>query len=195
VCLEWARGILGGDYAELLADAASAPPGANGVVFTPWLGGTRSPAEDRGARGGWHGMSLQTTRPDLVRAVLEGVACHARWLHDAVERFAKRRLEPLRLIGGGAQSDLWCQIHADALNRRIERVKDPASAVLRGAGLLAGVALREVQPAQLRELVTVDRAFTPEPGSRAVYDRLFAEFPRLHKAQRGLSQRLRGVGR
>jgi xylulokinase len=195
VCLEWARGILGGDYAELLADAASAPPGANGVVFTPWLGGTRSPAEDRGARAGWHGMSLQTTRPDLVRAVLEGVACHARWLHDAVERFAKRRLEPLRLIGGGAQSDLWCQIHADALNRRIERVKDPASAVLRGAGLLAGVALREVQPAQLRELVTVDRAFTPEPGSRAVYDRLFAEFPRLHKAQRGLSQRLRGVGR
>ena len=192
VCLEWARRALGGgDYPELLAEAATAPPGASGVVFTPWLGGTRSPAEDRSARGGWHDISLQTTRADLVRAVLEGVALHARWLHDAVEKFAKRRLEPIRIIGGGAQSDLWCRIHADALGRTVERVEDPASAILRGAALLAGVALGEVAREDLRGLVAVDRVITPDPATRATYDALFAELPRLHKAQRGMSGRLR----
>jgi xylulokinase len=191
VCLEWARATLGGDYPDLLAEAAAAPPGANGLIYTPWLGGTRSPAEDRGARAGWHGMSLQTTRPELVRAVLEGVALHSRWLHEGVEKFAKRRLDPIRIIGGGAQSDLWCQIHADVMGRTIERVEDPASAILRGAGLLAGVALGEVARGELRELVTVDRTFAPDAAKRSVYDRLFAEFPRLHKAQRGMSSRLR----
>jgi xylulokinase len=195
VCLEWARAALGaGDYPELLAEAAQAPPGSHGVVFTPWLGGTRSPAEDRNARAGWHGMSLQTTQAELVRAVLEGVASHSRWLHEAVERLAKRRLDPIRIIGGGAQSDLWCQIHADVLDRTIERVSDPASAILRGAALLAGVALKAADQIQLRDLVTVDRVFTPEPANRGVYDRLFDEMPRLHKAQRGMSSRLRKPG-
>jgi xylulokinase len=192
VCLEWARARLdAGDYPEMVGAAATAPPGSNGVVFTPWLGGTRSPAEDRNARAAWHDMSLQTTQADLVRAVLEGVACHARWLHEAVERLAKRRLEPIRIIGGGAQSDLWCQIHADVMDRRIERVADPASAVLRGGALLAAVALETVDQTQLRDLVTVDRVFTPDAANREVYDHLFAEMPRLHKAQRGMSSRLR----
>ena len=111
---------------------------------------------------------------------------------EAVEKFARRRLDPVRIIGGGAQSDLWCQIHADMLGRTIERVEDPASAILRGAALLAGVALGEVERGRLRELVTVDRVFTPDPATRAIYGRLFNEFPRLHKAQRGMSSRLRG---
>ena len=191
VCLEWASGALGAaGVEELIGAAAGAPPGANGVAFTPWLGGTRSPVEDRGARGGWHDLSLQTSGADMARAVLEGVACHARWLHEAVEKFAKRRLDPLRIIGGGARSDLWCQIHADVLDRRIERVADPASAILRGAALLAGVALGAIRPDELRRAVPVDRAFAPDPANRSVYDRLFKEMPRLHKAQRGLSGRL-----
>ena len=192
VCLEWARATLGpvAGYPDLIASAATAPPGSNGAVFTPWLGGTRSPAEDRGARAGWHDLSLQTTQADLVRAVLEGVACHSRWLHEAVERFARRRLEPLRIIGGGAQSDLWCQISADVLDRRIERVADPASAILRGAAIGAGVALGSVDRAAIRDLVAVDATFEPDPANRGVYDRLYAEMPRLHKAQRGLSTRL-----
>jgi xylulokinase len=195
VCLEWARDRMfghGTPFDELLALAAAAPPGSNGVVFTPWLGGTRSPAEDRGARGGWHNLALRTSRADLVRAVLEGVALHGRWLHDAVERFAGRRLEPIRFVGGGAQSDLWAQIHADLLDREIERVRDPATAVLRGAGLFAGLSLGAIARGELRALVAVDATFRPNPANRAVYDRLHAEVPRLHKAQRGLSGRLPG---
>lgn len=193
VCLEWARTAVGGgaDYSELIATAATAAAGSGGVVFTPWLGGTRSPAEDRGARGGWHDLSLGTTQADLLRAVLEGVACHSRWLHEAVERFARRRLEPVRIIGGGAQADLWCQISADVMGRRVERVADPSSAILRGAAIGAGVALGNVERSAIRDLVTVDATFDPNPANRDVYDRLFAEMPRLHKAQRGMSARLR----
>lgn len=195
VCLDWARVQLLGreaSFGDALTLAADAPAGSGGVVFTPWLGGTRSPVDDRGARGGWHGLSLATTRAELMRAVLEGVACHSRWLHDAVERFAGRRLDPIRFIGGGAQSDLWGQIHADVMDRRIERVADPATAILRGAALFAGISLGAVDVHRVRGLVPVDQVFAPQPATRDVYERIYAEMPRLHKAQRGLSARLRG---
>lgn len=196
ICLEWARAQVFDQpppYEDVLALAASAEPGSGGVVFTPWPAGTRSPVEDRGARAGWHNLSLATTRSQLLRAVLEGVACHARWLHDAVERFAGERLDPIRIVGGGARSDLWCQIAADVLERRIERVADPTDAVLRGATLLAGAGLGAITLDDVPALVEVDRVFEPDPATRGVYTRLRAELPRLHRAQRGMSSRLRSA--
>ena len=115
------------------------PAGSGDVVFTPWLAGERSPVDDRKARGGFHNLSLATTRAHLVRAVLEGVAYNSRWLHEAVERFVRRRLDPVRVIGGGATSDLWCQIHADVMGRTMERVAEPLRANLRGAAMFAGL--------------------------------------------------------
>ena len=195
ICLEWARNQLFDEppsYEDLFALAAGADPGSGGVVYTPWPEGTRSPVEDRRARAGWHNVPLATTRAELVRAVLEGVACHAAWLHYAVERFVGERVEPIRILGGGAQSDLWCQITADVLGRRIERVADPADAVLRGAALLAGVGLGAIARQDVAALVEVDRDFEPDPATSDVYARLRAELPRLHRAQRGLSSRLAG---
>jgi xylulokinase len=194
ICLEWARSQLFDrppPYEDLVALAASAEPGSGAVVFTPWPEGTRSPVEDREARAGWHNLSLATTRAELVRAVLEGVACHVAWLHDAVERFVGERLEPIRILGGGAQSDLWCQITADVLERRVERVVDPTDAALRGVALLAGIGLHAITRQDVAALVEVDRAFEPDAATRDVYRRLRAELPRLHRAQRGLSTRLR----
>ena len=194
ICLEWARAQLFDRpplYEELIALAARADPGSGGVVFTPWPAGTRSPVEDREARAGWHNLSMATTRAELVRAVLEGVACHTAWLHEAVERFVGERVEPIRILGGGARSDLWCQITADVLERRVERVADPTDAVLRGAALLAGIGLQAIRRQDVAALVEVDRVFEPDPATRDIYRRLRAELPRLHRAQRGLSARLR----
>src|SRR5205814_9865079 len=81
--------------------AVSVPPGSGGVIFTPWLTGERSPIADRWARGGFHNVSLETGRAELVRAVLEGVAYNDRWLLDYMDKFTKRRLDPIRIIGGG----------------------------------------------------------------------------------------------
>ena len=197
-CLDWVCGVvpglLGGDgrpdFVRALELAAEARPGSSGVIFTPWLRGERSPVEDRNARAGFHNLSLTVDRADLVRAVLEGVAYNNRWLHEAVERFAKRRMDPLRMVGGGAQSDLWCQIHADVMDRTIERVGEPVLANLRGAALIAGMALGTVLPSEVRALVPVDTVFRPDPGRRATYDHLFREFPNLYRAQRRTFARL-----
>jgi len=196
-CLEWLRdNIVSPDdaltagpiesptYRDLVDLASTVPPGCGNVIFTPWLTGEHSPTADRHARGGFHNLSLSTTRAHLVRAVLEGVAFNSRWLLEGAEKFTRRRLEPIRLIGGGAQADLWCQIVADVLDRRIERVAEPLHANLRGAAIFAGMALGEVRREEVRSLVPVDRTFVPDPANRAVYDRLFAEFPKLYKAQR-----------
>jgi xylulokinase len=194
LCLQWMRdSVLGAEateFADLTRLAATSRPGSGGIIFTPWLTGERSPVDDRWARGGFHNLALESTRADLVRSVLEGVAYNDRWLHECVERFAKRTLDPLRIIGGGARSDLWCQIHADVMNRTIERVAEPHYANLRGAAIFAGLSLGDVRFEEVRELVAVDAVFEPDDASRARYDELYAEFPKLYKAQKAMFARL-----
>jgi xylulokinase len=195
--LQWFRdtvacGVSGSppSYDEITDLAATAPAGAHGVVFTPWLAGERSPVDDRLARGGFHNVSIGTSTADLARAVLEGVAYNARWLLTAAEHFTDRRLDPLRLVGGGAQSELWCRIVADVCDRTVERVADPLLTGLRGAALAAGLALGDVDRGELRRLVPVAATYRPEPAHRETYDRLYAELPRLYRSQRRMFHRL-----
>ena len=179
-----------GAYAEFDRMAGQAPPGSGGVIFTPWLYGERTPVEDRFVRGGFHNLSLSATRDDLVRAVFEGVALNARWLLRAVERFTRHRLDPIRFIGGGARSDVWCQIFADTLGRAIEQVADPVNANARGAGLVAAVALGELTFDQVPGRVPVARTFHPDPGTGALYDELFTEFVGFYRRNRRAHARL-----
>ena len=191
-CLQWFRDTIavGSSYDEIVALAATSPPGSNGVLFAPWLSGERSPVDDRSARAGFHNVGIGTTHADLARAVLEGVAFNARWLLGAAEHFTGRRLDPLRMVGGGAQSELWCRIVADVCDRTVEQVADPLLAGLRGAALAGGIAVGDVSRAELRGLVPLAGTFVPDDANRAVYDRLFAEFPRLYTSQRRMFRRL-----
>jgi xylulokinase len=192
--LQWLRDVLGDSlsYAALDALAATSPPGAGGALFTPWLAGERSPVADRKARGGFHNVALTSTRADMVRAVLEGVAYNNRWLLDAVERFTGTTLDPIRVIGGGSVSALWCQIHADVMGRTVEQVAEPLYAGLRGAALAAAIALGAVRVEEVRALVPVAATFHPDASARAVYDRSYAEFPGLYKSQKRMFARLNG---
>jgi xylulokinase len=192
LCLQWLRDnvLEGADFDALNDLGAGAAPGSGDVIFTPWLTGERSPIDDRNARGGFHNVSLSTTKADMVRAVMEGVAYNDQWLHASVEKFAKRKLDNIRIIGGGAQSDLWCQIHADVMDRTIERVAEPWYANLKGAAIFAGLALGELRRDEVHGLVEVDRVFTPDPSTRETYDRLYAEFPGLYKGQKAMFRRL-----
>jgi xylulokinase len=206
LCLQWLRdnlvapedglfgeGHQGADpcsFDDLTALAAGSPPGARRTVFTPWLAGERTPVADSHVRGGFHNLSLATTRADLVRAVMEGVAYNNHWLLGYVEKFAKHRLDSIRIVGGGAVSELWCQIHADVMDRTIEQVDDPLNAQLRGAAVLAGMALGLVDKGEVRDLVGVSRTFTPDPDNRQVYDRLSSELPKLYASQRKMFRRL-----
>ncbi|MGA2835337.1 MAG: FGGY-family carbohydrate kinase [Acidimicrobiales bacterium] len=197
--LDWLRGCLDGErvdgagptpFDELTTLAGSAPPGSGGLLFTPWLAGERSPIDDRRARAGFHNLSLRTTRAEMVRSVMEGVALNSRWLARAVERFVGRPLGTVRAIGGGATSSLWCSIFASVLDRPVEQMDQPVLANLRGAALIAGLSLGAVSPPELRSLVPVAETHLPEPGAVAVYDRLSAELPAFYKAQKGMFARL-----
>ena len=197
--LEWFRDALAstGDPADasisfddLTALAATVGPGSGRVIFTPWLAGERSPVDDRLARGGFHNLSLRTTRADLSRAVLEGAALNSRWLAEGVEHFAGRPLGAFRAIGGGATSALWCSIYADVLGHTVEQMADPLLANLRGSALIAGLALGAIRPEEVRDLVPVAAVHRPDPEATKVYDNLFAEFPKFYRAQKRMFARL-----
>lgn len=193
LCLKWLRDTLvPGEFSELTAMAETAPAGAGGVMFTPWLNGERTPVEDRSLRGAFLNLAVATGRPHMVRAVLEGVAFNARWLLESVEKFVGRKLDPIRIQGGGAQSDLWCQIYADVLDRRMERIADPRFHSLRGAGLFAAVSLDMLQLADVPSRVPVIDTFVPRSDVRSVYDPMFAEFKRFYGSLHGSYSRLNG---
>ena len=204
-CLNWLRDQvlhpddeLGGGpapddvYARIDRLADSRPPGANGVIFTPWLNGERTPVDDHTIRGGWHNLSLRNDRADMVRAVLEGVAFNSRWLLEAVERFTGGPFPWLNVVGGGGSSAVWAQIHADVLDRPIRRVEHPIRANARGAALLAGVALGAVDPDELGDRVKVVETHHPDPANRATYDRLYASYRSIYKQNRSIHRRLNG---
>ncbi len=172
--------------------AAAAEPGSGGVLFAPWLYGERTPIEDHLVRGGFYNVSLGTRRPEFVRAVLEGVALNSRWLLEAMDGFTGRTLDPIRFIGGGARSEVWCQIMADVLGRRIDQTEAPLQANVRGAGSIALVALGRARFEEMASRVRVGRSYTPRSGTRATYDRAFTAFREVYRRNRPIYRRLNG---
>ena len=175
-----------------LADevAASVPAGSHGVLLTPWLNGERTPVDNTTLRGGFYNLSLATTVEDMLRAVYEGVAYNTRWSMGYVEKFTGRPFEALTLVGGGAQSDVWCQILADVLNRPIRQAVDPIHANARGAALLAAMGLGHLRFEDVPSLVRHRQVYEPDRLHRALYDELYGEFLELYRRNRGIFARL-----
>ncbi len=190
--LRWLRdSVLGdADYDAMTAEAAAVPAGSGGVIFTPWLKGERSPVADSNLRASFINMSLSTTRAHLIRAVLEGVAYNARWLLEVVDSYAGRPLESLRILGGGAVSDLWCQIHADVIGRPIHQVADPMNVNVRGAAWFAALHLGHIALDDVASRTPPARVFQPSVAAGAAYAPLYAEFTALAKSQRSMFKRL-----
>ena len=118
-------------------DAETSVPGANGVVFTPYLSGERCPYPDPNCRGSFYGMSLTTTRGDITRSVMEGVTYS---LCQLVEIFGNMaRNEKIYTSGGGAFSALWRQMQADIFNLPVYTMSAASEGGAYGAVLVAGV--------------------------------------------------------
>jgi xylulokinase len=177
-------------FERLEAVAAAAAPGSGQVIFMPWLNGERSPVDDHTLRGGWCNLSLRTTRAELVRAVYEGVAFNTRWLQIYVEKFIGRRLENVRLVGGGARSNLWCQIHADVLQRPVLQVANPLHINTRGAAFLAALGLGFLRLADLDDCTPIAHVYEPQTKLAPLYDDLFGQFVELYKKLHGIYRHL-----
>lgn len=126
----------------------------------------------------------------MIRAVMEGVAYNTRWSLKYVERFIKQELTPINFIGGGAQSDVWCQIFADVLNREIRQVENPRQANARGAAFIASVGLGYITFDDIAGLTRYRRTYRPNPENRKIYDELYDVFIQLYKRNKSLYRRL-----
>jgi xylulokinase len=166
------------------------PAGSEGLIFTPWLYGERAPVEDPYVRGGFFNQTLKTSRRHMLRAVYEGVAYNSRWLLKSLEKFTRSKLEPIRMVGGGAKSAIWCQICADVFNRKVLQVKDPIQANMSGAAFLAYLALGRMKVEEISACVQIEREYHPDPQNRAIYDELFGEFVQLYKSLKPIYTRL-----
>jgi xylulokinase len=154
------------------------------VLFLPWLRGEHTPVDDPTARAAFVDLHATHTTAAMTRAVLEGVALNGRWLLKSVEAYIGRELPVMRILGGGAQSDLWCQIYADVLGRPMERVRDPVFAQLRGAALMALVGRGERSVREASACVHVERRFDPSATTSALYSERFEQLTRLYRSQR-----------
>lgn len=160
------------------------PAGAGGVIFTPWLHGNRCPFEDPSAAGMFFNISLDTGKTHMLRAVVEGVCFHLRWMLECEDRKVKTS-DVIRFCGGGALSPVTAQILADITGRRIEVVRNPQNAGSVGAALTAAVGLGEADDINaVADMIEVTGTFLPDPANKAVYDRNYGVFRKLYSSNR-----------
>jgi xylulokinase len=181
--LRWYRQQMGGEsppeYADLTEQAAQANPGSGGVLFLPYLMGERSPIWNTNARGVFFGLSLATSRAEMVRSILEGVAFALRHNLDVV-RAAGFSLGEIRSVGGGSASALWCQIKADVLGLPIIVPEANVGAPF-GDAVLAGMGLGLYQDLRtsLARMVRLRSRFEPNPRNQDRYEGMYRLYRRL----------------
>jgi len=177
-------------YAPLERAVQQAPPGSGGVLYLPWMGGSMAPCVDGRMRGGFLNVGLATTRPQLARAMLEGIALNLRWLKEPVERFARRRFSHFVLYGGGAASDAWSQIMADVLDTSVQQAERPQFVAAVGAGLLAFQRLGLLGFDDFASRLAIRREYEPNPADRALYEARAGQFVQAFKRTRPLFRAL-----
>jgi xylulokinase len=177
-------------YQVLDRIAERVPAGARGLLYTPWLFGERTPVEDRNLRAGLLNLSLEHSREDIIRAFLEGVALNTRWMLEPFARFLPRRPETITAVGGGSQSDVWCQIFADVTGIAIEQPEDAIQANAVGAAFIAGVGIGALHFEDLPGLRRVHRVYEPRQAQRSLYEDRFATFREAHKRLAPLYRRI-----
>jgi xylulokinase len=185
--LRWFRDAFapGAGYEGLTAAAAEWEPGAEGLVFLPYLQGERTPHADPEARGAFVGLSLRHDRSALCRAVLEGVAFG---LRDSLELLRALGVDPVagRVSGGGARSRLWLEIVASVLGLPLELTEVEEGSAY-GAALLAGVADGVFADARqaVETCVHVRETIEPDVTWARAYEEGYARFRELYPALRG----------
>lgn len=170
--------------------AAKVPAGSRGLLYAPWLYGERCPVEDRSLRGGLFNLSLDHTRETVIRAILEGVALNTRWMVAPVQRFLGRKLDYLTAVGGGASSNVWCQIFADVLGLPIRQLSEPMQANAIGAATIAFVALDQLDFETAAAQTRYRAIYEPDRRHQELYNASFGAFTELHRRLAPLYQRL-----
>ena len=169
-------------------------PGSNGLIFFPWLDGSWLPGLDDNAGGGFINMSFKTTREEMVRSVMEGVAFQLRWIFPALKEFAGRDLNVISFAGGGARSDVWAQIIADVTGVTVQQLERPELANCRGAAMLAFHNLGVIDLTTLPNWRKVGKTYEPRLEYQRRYEVMGDAFIKAHEQLRPVHEMLAEVG-
>lgn len=190
--LTWFKDVFAADesFDDLLADISSVPAGSNGLLFTPYLVGERTPHADAAIRASFIGMDSSHQRKDFVRAVLEGITFS---LNESIEIFRDngKLIDTIVSIGGGAQNENWLQMQADIFNAKIVRLTSEQGPGM-GAAMLAAygcgwfVSLKECADEFLQE----DKQFMPNTDNAAQYKKMFAVYQEVYGQTKELNEKL-----
>ncbi len=162
--------------------AEKSPPGANNLLFLPYLMGERSPRWNPKARGAYFGLTVKHTREDFIRATLEGITYNLRVILEAFEEQGAQ-VNAMRVIGGGARGEIWRQILADIYNKPVQRLQLVEEATSLGAALAGGIGVGIFKDFMIAEQLTpIYDQVLPNPDVKSTYDRLFGFFNRAYEA-------------
>ena len=178
------QNILKGEQSveQLSKDAQDVAPGAEGLIFLPYMMGERSPIWHTNARGVFFGLSLTTTPAMMFRAVLEGTA-FALAHNVEIGKASGIKIDEIRSIGGGSKSGLWNQIKADVLGMPIAVLEDSVGAAV-GDAYLAGMGsglFKDIRQT-LKTNVKIEARFTPDQKVHAYYQERYARFRSLYES-------------
>jgi xylulokinase len=194
--LDWYRdSILGGTVTTeaLLAEAAATPPGADGLVFLPYLAGERSPIWDPEARGVLAGLTLGHGRGHVARAIVEASALAIRHVAEPMLA-AGVRVTEMRVCGGPARSDFWNRVKADVTGFAVAVPAVLETAVLGSAILAAvGVGAHRDLPTAIRAMTRIESRIAPRTELAALYDGLYAAYRALYPATAPILRPLEGI--
>ena len=203
-CLEWVRDHLALDEIDMYLDAlhvadnpeseyeslyeflmdsiAAVPAGAGGVIFAPWLHGNRAPFDDPDSRGIFFNLSLSTGKRAMIRAVVEGILFHQKWLMESIEHSFPVNGQ-IGFVGGGALSRSTSQLLADILERPVKRMTDPRHAGAAGAAITMGIGLGLIDSFdEAPNFLEVQDIFMPNPENQAAYRRNYTVFKNLYRS-------------
>ncbi|MGI2329228.1 xylulokinase [Planococcus sp. YIM B11945] len=190
--LTWFKETFAPDesFDDLLKEIATVPAGSNGLLFTPYLVGERTPHADAAIRASFIGMDSSHRRKDFARAVLEGITFS---LNESIELFRQhgKKIDTIVSIGGGAQNEDWLQMQADIFNAKIVRLTSEQGPGM-GAAMLAAYgsgwfkSLQACADAFLQE----DKQFQPNKEAVATYQKMFAIYQDVYGQTKELNKKL-----
>jgi xylulokinase len=163
-------------------EAAGIKPGAEGVIFLPYMAGERSPIWDREAQGVFFGLSYASTRAHMIRAVMEGCGFALEHnLRTSIETGVV--VDELVAMGGAANSQVWTQIKADITGKRI-KVPSSDTATTLGAAILAGVGTGTYRgyAEAVARTITISRVHQPDPAVNRQYQSGFRLYRKIYES-------------
>ncbi|WP_239253452.1 xylulokinase [Listeria ilorinensis] len=179
-------------YEELLADIGEIAPGAEGLLFAPYIVGERTPYPDSQIRGSFIGIDGRHTRSHFTKAVLEGITFSLRDSMELMKRYADAHFSEIISVGGGAKNEDWLQMQADIFNVPIRTLKSEQGPAV-GAAMIAavGAGLYATFEEAVAKFVVYANTYRPNPETVQKYQRIYMLYQEIYPATCALSHQLR----